>query len=207
MDKEALVAAVELLARTRAHAALVAQINDIVAHWDERPMVFAGALACLNSLIDLALANKEAYARLLALAEEKRNELPDRRRAAYQRSFMRERRARLTKATQLEEIVRGRPLTKEERAVYWRGMMAQWMRQRDEFVQQQRAASWKERNAAGAKFWDSVDHALDKELSEAKRVLSGYRPRRTVRIEPTAPANPQMFLALKAAKDAARRKR
>jgi len=189
MDKTKIAAGLSLLISSTAFVRRVAQIKDIVVNWDDTPMLFGGALEPLNALVDVGLTNPEVLDKLVALAQQKRRAVPQSKRVDYQRELMREKRERLTKAIQLEELVRGNPLTADKRDQYKRVTQTAWMRERNEFIASKGNLTWKERNEAANEYWRRVDDKLEKDLAEAKAVLD--RPpakrKRLVQVEHPKP--------------------
>lgn len=203
MDKEKVAQGLTILINSQHYARRVRQVLDLVENWEETPMLFAGALSPLNVLVDVGLASKEALNRLLELAESKRRAAPTTKRVDYQRSLMREKRERLAKAVQLEELVRGSPLEGDARERYKLATQSRWMKERNEYIAKKGDLSWKERNTAANEFWAKLDVRLEHELEEAKKVLDHppVKRKRTVTVE-----HPKPVTALSKAMDKARRR-
>lgn len=187
MDKAALKTAVEYLIGCTKYIEARRSINEAVDLWAKRPMTFAGDLAVLNPLIDLGVASPEALANVFALVERKRRTAPSARKVDYQRDYMRQRRVRINKAVRLEEIVRGKRMTPEERKAYGIATLANWIKQRQEWLGQHSDASWKERNELAGQFWKKVDDQLDHDLSEAEKVLAAPGHRKVRRLDVREP--------------------
>lgn len=171
MDKARIAEGLSLLVNTKEYTKRVKQITDIIDAWEDTPMLFGGALEPLNALIDVGLLNREALDKLLALAQAKRRTVPQAKRVDYQRSLMRDKRERLYKAVELEELVRGAPLKGATKTKYMRDTQGRWMAERNAYIAAKGNLSWKERNQAANEFWANVDAQLAKDLAEAKRVL------------------------------------
>lgn len=202
MDKTRIAAGLSLLVNAKDFTKRCRQIVGIIEDWNDTPMLFGGALEPLNSLIDVGLANREALERLFALASSKRKELPEAKRVDYQRELMREKRERLYRAVELEELMRGTPLKGAARAKYMKETQARWMAERVKFVAAKGELSWKERNEAANAYWHQVDTQLEHDLAEARRVLDRppmKRQRRVVEVPKPKP-NTTMAKAFESAK-------
>ena len=171
MDKAKIAKGLSLLVQTNEFVQRVRQINDIVDGWEDTPLLFGGALEPLNALVDVGLVNREALNKLVQLAQTKRQAVPVAKRIDYQRELMREKRERLYRAVELEELVRGSALKGEARMKYMAGVQAKWMQERNAFIAAKGNLSWKQRNEAASEFWQRVDQRLSHDLEEAKRVL------------------------------------
>jgi hypothetical protein len=185
MDKSRVVEGLKLLIHAKDYNKRVRQIGEIIADWDDTPMLFAGALEPLNALIDVGLVNRAALDRMLDLATNKRREIPAAKRVDYQRDLMRAKRERLYRAIELEELVRGSKLKGDAKKKYMHDTQAMWMSERNRFIASKGNLTWKERNAAANEYWAQVDERLDKDLAEARQVLE-HKPvkrRRVVRVE------------------------
>lgn len=163
------VEAVNHLITSPNYASLINEMTKIVETWDTHPMVYGGKLNCLNSMIDVGLANRDAFEKLLSLIEQKRSLLPKVRRVDYQRDLMRDRRARLNKAVQLYELTSGHVLKGAERTRYTSELQQRWKVARDEEIAAKGDLTWKERNDAANTFWEGLDMRLDKNLADARR--------------------------------------
>lgn len=201
MDKERIADGLTLLANTKEFAKRVKQLHDIIADWEDTPLLFGGALEPLNALIDVGLAKPEALGKLIELAEKKRRSVPETKRIDYQRELMREKRERLYRAVELEELVRGSPLKGAARQRYMTEKQARWMDERAAFIESKGVLSWKERNEAAGQFWRQVDEQLARDLDEAKAVL-GRPPAKRKRVVKLAKPTPDTALgrAMAAAK-------
>jgi len=184
MDKEAIKAAVEALIHTTRYVEQKKYVLETVENWDKRQIRFAGEDEPLNALVDLGVESQEALANVLTLIERKRRLVPTARKIDYQRDYMRQRRLRLTKAVKLEEIVRGKRLTKDERDAYKAATLAGWIKRREDVLAKNPEANWKQRNELVATFWEQVDRQLETDLAEAQKVLDapGHRKVRVVQV-------------------------
>lgn len=181
MDKTRVVEGLKLLINAKDYNHRVKQIGDIIADWENTPMLFAGALEPLNALIDVGLASRDALDRVLELAASKRREIPAAKRVDYQRELMRAKRERLYRAVELEELVRGSKLKGDAKKKYMHDTHATWMSERNRFIANKGNLSWKERNAAANEYWRQVDERLENDLSEARAVLD-HKPVRRRRV-------------------------
>lgn len=182
MNKSQIVAAVNALIAESQYAKRVRMIYDLIEEWDDAPRIFAGKLAVLNPLVDIGLDDIGKLERLLKLAESKRRLLPQIRRVDYQRELMQEKRSRLAKAVQLEQMVRGVAMKPAEKKRYREAMQSGWMAKRDAFIAAKGVLSWKDRNAATQEFWASIDAELDRSLVEAQAVLNHAPVKRSRRV-------------------------
>lgn len=171
MDKARIAEGLTLLVNTKEFSKRVKQVVDIVEDWQDTPLLFGGALEPLNALIDVGLANRAALDKLVELAAKKRRTVPEARRMDYQRKLMRDKRERLYKAVELEELVRGSNLRGDSKAKYMRDVQARWLKERQAYVASKGSLSWKQRNDAAGEFWRKVDERLERDLAEAKQVL------------------------------------
>lgn len=203
MDKARIAAGLSLLVNARDYTKRVRQIAAVIEDWDDTPMLFGGALEPLNALIDVGLADRQALERLLDLAQRKRSGIPQARRVDYQRGLMREKRDRLYRAVELEELVRGSPLKGEARAKYMRETQGRWMAERNAFIAAKGNLSWKERNVAANEYWQQVDAQLARDLGEAKRVLE-HKPMKRKRVVKVV--RPKPVTALSKAFDKAKKR-
>lgn len=169
MSKQRVVEAVNHLISAANYAVLANEMTRIIETWDTSPMVYGGENACLNAMIDVGLRDRGAFERLLKLVEERRKLLPGVKRVDYQRQLMRERRARETKAMELQEHLHG-PIRGAQRMVCLEDLRKRWAEARDKYVASKGDLSWKERNAAVREFWDRVDAALDMNIRDARKV-------------------------------------
>lgn len=166
--KQRVVEAVNFLIASANYARLINEITEIIETYDTHPMAYAGDLAVLNSLIDVGLANRDAFEKLLQLAEDKRRLIPEAKRQDYQRELMRERRARVRKAMQLHEIRTGVKLEGAARVKFMGDLQARWRKARDQHVDAKGDISWKERNDAAQEFWAKIDQGLDNNIAAEK---------------------------------------
>lgn len=201
MDKARIAAALSMLVESKEFTKRVKQIRDIVADWQQTPLLFGGSLEPLNALIDVGVVKPEAFDKLIDLAVAKRRQVPTAKRIDYQRALMQEKRERLYKAVRLEELVRGAPVKGEARRKYMATMQTKWMVERNAFIKSKGNLSWKQRNEAANEFWRQVDVRLEKDLAEARAVLERppVKRKRVVTVEKPLP-NTAMAKAFKQAK-------
>jgi hypothetical protein len=121
---------------------------------------YTGSLACLNALLDLGAANRDAFERLLKLVETKRKENPSVSKRDYQRDIMRDRRKRMAKAILLHEARQG-VLKGAARAAEMASIRARWDKAKAEYLIKQETASGADRLDAIRDFWAMVDRQLD----------------------------------------------
>ena len=129
---------------------------------------YTGSLACLNALLDLGVANRDAFERLLKLVEEKRMENPTVSKRDYQKNIMRDRRKRMAKALLLHEARQG-PLKGEERATEMAAIRARWAKAKAEYLVTRETASAADRLDATKDFWAKVDRQLDANVANMHR--------------------------------------
>lgn len=204
MDKQRIAAALTILIGAKHFMQRVRQLEELIDNWSESPLLFGGVLEPLNSLIDVGLADRVAFGKLIALAQAKRREVPAAKKVDYQRELMREKRERVDRAVRLEELVRGSPLRGEVRARYKKDLQQRWMRERNEFIARKGNLSWKQRNEAAGEYWAKVDAQLLRDLAEAQAVLDRppVKRKRVVKVD-----NPKPVTALSRAMEKAKRKR
>ena len=170
--KEQLTEAVNYLILTRNYAAQVAQIKDIIAHWDKQRVFFPGDRECLNSLISVGLLAPDKLEKLWQLIETKRREQPGIKRNDYQRGFMRQYRARLHRALEIDQQLQGRPFTPDERAERLTVLKADWTQRRAQYLAKLRHLDWKTRTAALQAFWAGIDAELDALEKQGEQALT-----------------------------------
>lgn len=167
-NRQKIVEAMNQLIVSPNYAKLINEMTQIIERWDTQPMVYGGAMASLNALVDVGLENRDAFEKLLKLAEEKRKLLPQTKRTDYQRNLMRERRARVAKALELAEMTTGR-MTPTQRKEREKAMTDHWRQARQDFIAAKGEISWAERNAASNEFWSMIDRQLDANLQQARK--------------------------------------
>lgn len=189
MDKARIAEGLTVLVTGKEFTKRVRQIKEIVADWQDTPLLFGGALEPLNALVDVGLTKPEALDRLIELAVAKRRQVPVAKRIDYQRDLMREKRERLYRALKLEELVRGSPVSGAARKKYMLDTQAKWMAERNAFIKAKGNLSWKQRNDAANEFWLLVDARLEHDLKEAQAVLDRppVKRKRVVKIERPLP--------------------
>ena len=191
MDKAKIAEGLSLLVGTKSFAQRVRQINEIVDGWEDTPLVFAGVLEPLNSLVDVGLANREAMDKLIDLAKAKRAQVPTSKRVDYQRALMKEKRDRLFRAIELEELVRGATIRGEARRKYMLDIQSMWMKERNAFIAAKGELNWKQRNESAGEFWQQVDAKLASDLAEAKSLLD-RPPMKHKRVAEVSPPKPKV---------------
>lgn len=169
IDKHAIADAINYLVEAPNYSRIINELTQIVEQWDEHPMAYGGKLTMLNSLLEVGLTNRDAFERLLKLAEERRKLVPRARRTDYQRNLMRERRARIAKAREIVETTTGKPMNAEERKDHRKSVLARWADAREEFIKDKGKLDWKGRNQAAGEFWEMVDRQLDENLKVARK--------------------------------------
>jgi hypothetical protein len=169
LSRQRIAEAVNLLVFAPNCNQLIAEMTAILERWDTHPMAYAGKLSALNAMIDVGLANRNAFERLVKLIEQRRREIPETRRSEYQRDLMRARRARVAKALELHELLDGKVLSGGDRVSKAASIQEGWRAARDRFIADKGKLSWAERNAAAGEFWDRIDHQLDTALKEERQ--------------------------------------
>lgn len=129
---------------------------------------YTGSLACLNPLLDLGTANRDAFERLLKLVEAKRMEEPASAKRDYQRNIMRDRRKRMAKALLLHEARTGQ-LKGEARASAAAAIRARWAKAKAEYLIKHDPDTGGERLDATREFWAMVDRQLDANVAATYR--------------------------------------
>jgi hypothetical protein len=127
-------------------------------------MAYAGELTPLNALLDVGLQSREAFEKLLKLVEQKRKLRPKQRRVDYQRDLMAQRRARIAKAIDLEELQHGE-MDAKAREAFTKAIQGRWAEAKNKFIKAQGELSWEERNKKTNEFWKSVDDKLDANIA------------------------------------------
>lgn len=165
--REDVVEAVNYLIHSRDCTTRINEIRDVIERWEERPMIYAGHLMVLNSLIDIGVEDRKAFEKLVDLIEERRRLIPVMRRADYQRDLMRERRARLAKAIELQELQHGK-MDARTRKRFEKDITQRWSQAQQEFLKKKGRLTWAQRNAARREFWDMIDKNLEKNIQAEK---------------------------------------
>lgn len=164
---ERLTEAANFLIASPDYAKLANEMTTIIERWHSHPMVYGQKLDVLNSVVDLGLANRDAFEALLKFVQKKRAQLPQAKRQDYQRELMRQRRGRLAKAVALREAEYG-PMTAHRKKEYTKEVQARWAREREEFLKARGKLTWEQRNDAIAAFWQGIDNRLDVNLRHAR---------------------------------------
>jgi hypothetical protein len=168
-EKERVLQAVNYLVESDDYSRLIKELTETIERFDKRPMVYAGKLELLNILIDIGVANRAAFERLVTLIEDKRKLIPQVRRVDYQRELMAQRRARVAKAIELHELTKGRKVTLDERTKFTKDIQARWAKERDDYILARGNLDWHGRNEATREFWLKVDTTLDTNIKGARR--------------------------------------
>lgn len=165
-DDAPLVAAVNHLIKADNYSLLTMGMTRAV----ENPRLpFTGDPPCLEAMVDLGRADRNAFERLLTLIEEKRQEDPKTAKKDYQRDLMRERRQRMAKAILLHEARSG-PLKGDARAKEMASIRERWTRAKAQFIVDKDASSGTERVQATRDFWAMVDRQLDANIANLRRM-------------------------------------
>lgn len=167
--KEQVARALSFLISAPNYAVLTNEMTRIIEAWDTHPLVYSGHLALLNPLLDVGLKSRDAFERLVVLADGYRQKFPAARRVDYQRALMRERRARLAKAVALHEAMTGAKLSPPKRKAFVEDTQRRWRDARAAHIARKGALSWKRRNHAVNEFWEAIDIQLDDGLSTYHR--------------------------------------
>jgi hypothetical protein len=168
MDKSKVVEAVNLLIGCERYARVAKELCDLLDTYDTYPMAYAGRLAPLNTLLDIGLESRETFDRLLKYVEEKRKLLPKQRRVDYQRELMAQRRARIAKAIELEELLHGE-MDATTRDKYVKGLQGRWAEHKDKFLKSLGELTWEQRNKRTAEFWDAIDQKLEANIANERQ--------------------------------------
>lgn len=161
LDRESLREAIGLLIESTEYATLK---KAILANIKSKfPVRFVGELANLNILLDLAAASNASLANVFSIVERKRRTAPDTGKVEYQRSYMRQRRARLQTALEIEQLKTGKKLGSIARSAFNAATMAKWMAARDGYLATLGEMTWKQKNAAVSEFWERIDQQLENE--------------------------------------------
>lgn len=169
MSADRVLNAVNFLIEATNYAALINEMTRIIETWDTHPMVYSGKLTCLNAMLDVGVDNRAAFERLVLLIEDKRKSSPAAKRGDYQRTLMRERRARMAMAIELHERKFG-PLRGAARITEIQAIQSRWMAAKRQFLATKGVMDWRERNAATQEFWEQVDRQLHLNLQNVQRL-------------------------------------
>ena len=172
--REDVVDAVNFLIHSKECTARINEISEVIDRWDERPMIYTGHLTHLNALIDIGVEDREAFEKVVALINERRKLIPAMRRIDYQRDLMRERRARVAKAIELQELRHGPMDTKAKRRLE-KELGERWREAQQEFLKKKGRMTWEQRNEAKREFWQTVDRNLDENI-RAERAKKLRKP-------------------------------
>jgi hypothetical protein len=158
----------------------------------ERPrsLPYKDDTEALNELVIVGRANRQALENLLELAELKRDGRGD-----YQRQYMAAQRSRYKRIAQLEALLRGKPLTLDERQAAISKQYEVWNKEKDQFLSARSdlhltefgtPPDWTARNAYTRSFWEMKDAELDALLAEAEKTLTQVvKRKRLVVVPPT----------------------
>ena len=160
--------AVNYLIESQAYAAHIGEITKRIESWSKTPSPYGGSLAVLNPLIDIGLANRDAFERLLKLIETKRKANPTLKRMDYQRELMRQRRTRMAKAVVVHERAHGKmsPIVRKQ---FERQQTISWGLRREAFLGYGVPLRRTDLNDMSSAFWAEIDRELDTALA-AKRL-------------------------------------
>jgi len=154
----------KILVETKYFAQDVKNIYDVVDKYHKLPRVFGDPFESYNALVRAGVENREVLDNLIQDVSERRRLIPEARRRDYQRELMRERRERIRKSTELEELLRGR-MTPRNRKSFAIEAQRRWHVDRDRFIAAQGDQSWAGRNTATQNFWREFDRSLDEKLA------------------------------------------
>lgn len=161
--RDDVVAAVNYLIHSRDLTARIKEINEILDRWEERPMIYAGHLMHLNALIDVGLEDREAFEKLVKLINDRRKLLPAMKRVDYQRDLMRQRRSRIAKAVELQELRHGK-MDKRARSRFQKEITARWSEAQKDYIKKLGSLTWEKRNQARRNFWETIDKNLSQSI-------------------------------------------
>ena len=164
-NRQRIIQAVNYLITSPKYSRMINEITGIIEQWDTHPMTYGGDLSFLNALIDVGLSDRVAFEKLVKLIETKRKLIPEIKRVDYQRDFMAEKRARLDKAVELHELLKGKFPNGTARDAHRKVTQAKWMAERDVYVAAKGKLTWKETNAARNEFWAIIDRNLDEAIA------------------------------------------
>lgn len=128
-----------------------------------RAMPFKEDAEVLNELLVIGRQNHTAMENLISVAEYKRDSKND-----YQREYMAAKRKRDRKVLELEELMTGKKLPKEQHAKTLKRQYDVWNKEREQFLATKTEVSWAEKNDAIRSFWDRKERELDALIAEAK---------------------------------------
>jgi hypothetical protein len=148
-----------------------------------RTLPYTGECEFLNELLVIGRQRPESFNRLVELAEYKRDD-----RGSYQRRFMAAKRQRDRKAIALEELLRGRKLTLDERKDALLKQYEVWNRERAKLLDAHPDVSWQGRNELIRHFWDTKEAELDALIEEARKPHAPRKRKQLVVVE-RAPAS------------------
>jgi hypothetical protein len=129
---------------------------------------YAGKEGVLNELLVIGRHCAQALENLIAVAKYKRG---DGTLTAYQREYMRISRARLSKASKLEERLIGKKMTLLEKREFEVERQAQWMAERDAYIARHEGVAkvgHDDRLSRIAGFWRQKELQLDGQLAAAQ---------------------------------------
>lgn len=184
MDKSKLVEAANYLIESDTYTATMREIMLIIRDWGTLQCRYSGERECLNALVELGLEDMGKLQRVVDLIDSRRKTGPSMRRTQYQAEYMAQRRARAAKAMQIEALVRGKPLSPDEKRDCDKRVHDAWAKRKQAFLTEQRAASYDDRLAATELFWEQIDRELEEQLQVAMAAPVVHRKaKRVVKVE------------------------
>ena len=172
VDRAKVVEAINLLIECDRYARIVNEMTSILESWDQHPMAYADKLSPLNILLKIGLESRDTFERILKLIEEKRKQRPKQRRQDYQRELMQQRRARIAKAIDLEELLHG-TMAADAKKKFVEAIQRRWADAKAKFLSAKGELSWDQKNRFTQEFWSSVDKKLDANIAHERSKRRG----------------------------------
>jgi hypothetical protein len=190
LSREALRQACLVLAASPDAPHLFASLAAVLPVAQSHPVRLAGDAEVLNPLLDLALRDRPAYDRALALVNSRRQakgqtalgagSAPDGAfdKVEYQREFMAQKRQRLVRAADIENTLRPERdrLIGRTRQDFMGRTAAQWKSELDGLIERAREApsgrlSRSHMDGIRTQFWASIDRRLDEQEAASRQRL------------------------------------
>lgn len=162
-----------------------------------RALPFKDDAEPLNELLVVGRQSLQAMENLIKVAEVKRSDRND-----YQRLFMAAKRQRDRKVLALEELLRERKISPEERVRCLQHQYEVWHKERDALLAELiGTASWSQRNERLRQFWEGKEREIEALIVEAQNqpVIHKPKPKRVVLVknDPKTPFGQSLQDALK----------
>jgi len=183
-DKQALLAALNMLIQSDDAPHLFSTLTTVAALKTVHPVMMSGDAEVLNPLLTVARADADKFTHYMSLVDAKRAEagLPPLAppkddkfdKSAYMREFMYQKRQRQRRAAEIENMTRGKDrLIGRSRLDFMDAQAAKWKAELDRRIAAVRAAQGQNLpkdvlDTVRAQFWTWVDESLDQAEAEAK---------------------------------------